>query len=111
MSYTKGEWVVHPDLPRVVSLRRGDGTFSTIADVKFITYGGKDEAEANAHLIAAAPKLHLFLAWALSVIDAIKEQWTEETDTSGQPTRTAEEFMQRLSEAQEALVSAEGREE
>lgn len=72
LNYTKGNWQVHPDLKKIVSVSRGDGTFSTIAECRLIgNYQTAEiEAKANARLIAAAPDMYEVLRAFLSIVPA-----------------------------------------
>ena len=62
MNYTKGEWQVHRDYPKVGDLgviaRLPNGATTTICQLKIPGTGYREEVEANARLIAASPSMY-----------------------------------------------------
>jgi len=110
--YSKGDWRIKQKPEHGIPFFEGftlaienDEIMIALCDRQ--NWDHKPERLDNAHLLVTAPKLHRALIWALSVIEPIKEQWTEETDENGS-TKFAEDFMRHLSEAKEALDEVEG---
>jgi hypothetical protein len=103
MIYSEGPWTAEQECLNSIEIQDGNGR--TIATVMVEEEDEiSEESRANAQLMVLAPEMHRALTWALSIIEPIKEQWTEETDEAG-PTKTAQDFMQQLSRAQQTLAS------
>jgi hypothetical protein len=110
--YSKGNWRINQKTEQEMPLFEG---FSLVIENDEIlialcdrqNWDHKPERLDNARLLVTAPKLHQALIWALSIIEPIKEQWTEEIDENG-PTKFAEDFILHLSAAKEALDEVEG---
>lgn len=64
MNHTQGNWRIHVNYPHsIVGQRMGGKAYTILAE----TFGNKTEREANAILIAAAPKLLELLTTVLYV--------------------------------------------
>lgn len=102
MEYTKGEWEVtkwasHPNIHVSVEDGKGFRFIANCGNPKDDTLPTNPDAEANAHLIAAAPDMY----------EALKELIDHMTMTKGAFARPTLADVKRM--ADKALAKAEGK--
>jgi len=93
MSYTKGEWIVVEEIDTYDIEYRNDGGGGFILSIE----KSHPDAEANAQLIAAAPKL-------LEMCKALRDYITKEHDSLGDMMYFSKDVVEQ---AKQAIAEAE----
>ena len=71
MKYTMGKWHYNKALARIFARIEKPTKHEFLAEVAIISNDNTQEAEANAHLISAAPDMYVALTGVLTDLDSI----------------------------------------